>query len=120
MHRLAWRSLIAALLGLLGGVIGVVSAIAALVAVGEDRAYHPRIGFGWLALAAAIVATLSVLRIVRRAKGATALVLIASGVGTVAINLFYINTFYVAAVPCWWLGAAVAWLGSDRCSPHSR
>ncbi len=72
MHRLAWRSLIAALLGLLGGVIGGVSAIAALVAVGEDRAYHPRIGFGWLALAAAIVATLSVLRIVRRAKGATA------------------------------------------------
>ncbi len=113
MHRPAWSSLIAALLGLAGGVIGVASAIAVLVAVGGDRAYHARIGFGWLALAAAIVATLGVPLLVRRATGATALVLLASSVGAVAINLFYINTFYVAAVPCWWLGAAIAWLGPD-------
>ncbi len=120
MHRLAWSILIAVLLGLLGGIVGVASAIAALVTVGGDRAYHARIGFGWLAMAAAIVATLGVLLVVRQTRGATALVLIASGMGTVAINLFSINTFYVAAVPCWWLGAAVAWFGPDRCSPHSR
>jgi hypothetical protein len=113
MHRLAWSSLIAALLGLLGGLVGVASAIAALVAVGGDQAYHARIGFGWLALAGAIIATIGVLLIVRWATGATALVLLASGVGVVAINLFYINTLFVAAVPCWWLGAAIAWLGPD-------
>ncbi|MCA1669682.1 MAG: hypothetical protein LC793_20285 [Thermomicrobia bacterium] len=120
MHSPAWKSLIATLLGLLGEVIGGASAIAALVAVGGNRAYHPRIGFGWLAMVAALVATLGVLLIGRRATGATALVLIASGVGVVAIDLFSINTFYVAAVPCWWLGAAVAWFGPDRCSPYSR
>lgn len=113
MRRPAWSIPIAVLLDLLGGVVGVGSAITALVVVGGDRAYHARIAFGWLAMAAASVATLGVLLIVRRAKGATALVLIASGVGVVAINLFYINTFYVAAVPCWWLGAAIAWLGPD-------
>ncbi|MDQ2787753.1 MAG: hypothetical protein M3Y58_22420 [Chloroflexota bacterium] len=120
MRRPAWSILIAVLiavlLGLLGGVIGVASAIAALVAVGGDPLYHARMGFGWLALAAAIVATLGVLLIARQTRGATVLVLLASGVGVVAINLFYINTFYVAAVPFWWLGAAVAWFDPDRWS----
>ncbi len=118
MRRLAWSGLIAVLLavllGLLGGVIGVTSAIAALVAVGGDRAYHARIGFGWLALATAIVATLGVLLIARRTKGATALVLLASSVGAAAIYGFYINTFYIAALPFWWLGAAVAWFDPNR------
>ncbi len=120
IHRPAWSILIAVLLGLLSGIIGVASGIAALVAVGGDRAYHSRVGFGWLALAGAIVATLGVLLIARQTRGATALVPVANGVGGVPINLFYINTFSVAAVPCWWLGAAIAWLGPDRFSPHIR
>lgn len=112
MNRMPWVVLLASLLALLGGAIGIAGAMTALRTVGGDPAYRSRVLCGWIALFCAIVATLGVLRLLRRRTlTAAALTLVASTVGTVAINLFYINTFYVAALPCWWLGVLAMALG---------
>ncbi len=115
MNRMPSVVLLASLLALLGGAIGVAGAMTALRTVGGDPAYRSRVLYGWIALLCALVATLGVLRLRRHRKPTAAvLTLVASVVGTVAINLFYINTFYVVALPCWWIGLLAMALGPPR------
>jgi hypothetical protein len=63
---------------------------------------------GYAALALSVVAGAGGLLAVRR-PAAGAAVMVATGLlGAVAINLFYINTYYVLAVPLWLVAAAAA------------
>lgn len=94
---------VAVVLASLGGAIGVWSAAYALLHAGGAAVYHDRIGFGALALLCAALATAA--GIAGRSRRAAGLIVLASLVGGIAINLFYINTFYIAAVLLWWLSA---------------
>lgn len=101
-------ALLASFLALLGGAIGVASAITALRVVGSDPAYRSRVCYGWIALLCALVAPWGVLLAGRNRKNAMALTLLGGAVGAVAINLFYLNTYYVMALPCGLLGLLMA------------
>ena len=93
-------------LALLGGGIGVANAIRALVAVGGDPAYGEHLLFGWAALILALLAGAAGF-LARTRPGVAGLAILVSGVlGFVAINLYYINTFYVLAL-LFWLAASV-------------
>jgi len=108
------RSLqIAAILALAGGAVAVWSAAVALAQVGADPAYQDRIAFGWAALVLGILTTAGVFLVARPPLAATTL-LIGSLAGGVAINLFYINTFYVLALPLWWAAALLVAVGRPR------
>ena len=98
----------ALVLGVLGGVVGSASALAALRELAADPIYGARAGFGWAALALALVATAGGVLAPARPKLAGALLVGGSTLGFVAINLFSINTFYFVAPPACWLGAALA------------
>jgi hypothetical protein len=101
------RGVIAVLLCWLGGVIGVGSALEAFQAVGSDPLYRFALWAGWVALLLPVVAGLSSLWLRARPLLASMLIL-GSGIGgVVCINLFYINTFYVLALPCWVAAVAV-------------
>jgi len=94
--------------GLLGGVVAAPSAVQALLLVGRDPAYAPRAGLGWAALALALVASLAAVAMRGHPRLLALVTILAALGGGVAINLFYINTFYVVALPLWLVGAAVA------------
>ena len=98
----------ALVLGVLGGLAGSASAIVALRELAADPIYGERAGFGWAALALALVAAAGGLLAPTRPRLAGALLVGGSTLGFVAINLFYINTFYFVAPPACWLGAALA------------
>ena len=101
------------LLTILGGFIAASSAMAALVQVGADPAYQSRNVFGWVALACAALATGSPVIISRPTMAA--LILFIGGIaGGIAINMFYINTFYLAALPLWWVAALLLCLKSGN------
>ncbi len=85
---------------LLGSVVGVASVIAAFADAGGDRS-----GFGWLALLGAIAAAVAALLSLTHPRLAAIMLVMSGIVGGIAINLFYINTAYGAAVLLWWLGA---------------
>ena len=88
-------------LALLGGLVGVANAIWALVAVGGETAYAGRILFGWAALILALLAGAAGF-LARTRPGVAGLVILVAGVlGFVAINLYYINTFYALALLLW-------------------
>ena len=96
-------------LALLGGLIGVANAIWALVAVGGEPAYAGRVLFGWAALLLALLAGAAGF-LARTRPGLAGLISVVAGVlGFVAINLYYINTFYVLAL-LFWLAAGVVGL----------
>ena len=98
----------ALVLGVLGGVAGGASALAALRELATDPIYGERAGFDWAALALALVAGAGGMLAPARPKLAGALLVGGSTLGFVAINLFYINTFYFVAPPVCWLAAALA------------
>jgi hypothetical protein len=93
-------------LALLGGVIGIANAIWALVAVGGDPAYSGRLLVGWAALILALLAGAAGFMARTRPGVASLAILIAGVLGFVAINLYYINTFYALAL-LFWLAASV-------------
>ena len=110
---------IAIALGVLGALIGVFSAISSFVAVGSDPLYSSRLWAGGASLLLAIVAGGAALFMSRRPVAAS-LVMLGSGiVGFLCINLFYINTFYVLAVPLWILGAVVTLTSTSGASHKS-
>jgi hypothetical protein len=92
---------------LCGGVIGVSSASFAIATVGGIPQYDTRIAFGWAALALAAAATVGGLEVHASTVFWRALTVLASLLGAAAISLFYINTYYWAAVPLWILAALV-------------
>lgn len=109
--------IIAIVLGALGGVVGLVSAITAFVAVGGEAAYSARLWAGWVALLLALVATVAALLISNRPTVASLTMLISGILGFVCINLFYINTFYVVAVPLWIVATALALISARTPTP---
>jgi hypothetical protein len=111
--------IIAIVLGVLGGIVGLVSAITAFVAVGGEAAYSARLWAGWAALLLALAATAAAVLISNRPTLASLAMLISGILGFVCINLFYINTFYVVAVPLWIVATALA-LISARVPTSSR
>ncbi|HEV7663111.1 MAG TPA: hypothetical protein VGQ62_06215 [Chloroflexota bacterium] len=90
---------------LCGGVIGVSSASFAIATVGGSPQYDTRIVFGWAALALAAAATFGGLEVHASTAVWRAVTVLASLLGAAAISLFYINTYYWAAVPFWILAA---------------
>lgn len=109
--------IIAIVLGALGGIVGLVSAITAFVAVGGEAAYSARLWAGWAALLLALVATVAALLISNRPTVASLTMLISGIIGFVCINLFYINTFYVVAVPLWIVATALALISARTPTP---
>src|SRR5919108_530310 len=110
----AWWRRLAALFGLLGGGVAASGAAAALASVGGLPGYSARAAFGWAALALALVAGAAGL-LARTHPAAAGAVMVVGGIaGAVAINLFYINTWYVLAVPLWLIGALFAFLSPSR------
>ena len=103
---------------LLGSIVGVSSVIAAFAATAADRenaaAYAARAGFGWLALLCAVVAAVAGMLAVSQPRVTGGVLLLGGLVGGIAINLFYINTWYVGAVLLWWLAALVALVAPKR------
>src|SRR5438045_7245643 len=89
---------------LLGGMVGVSSAGFAIATIGAAPPYDSRVALGWTALAVGATATVLGLAIPgRRSESAIAMVLVGL-MGAVAMSLFYINTYYVAALPVWLVG----------------
>ncbi len=114
----AWLALPPALLG---SVVGVSSVIAAFNATAADRtyadAYAARAGFGWLALACALAAAIVAVRVASHPRRAAVVLVLAGLVGGVAINLYYIDTAYLGAVPLWWLSALIALVAPGPAAP---
>jgi len=102
-----WRRFAVAV-ALLGGVVGVYSASSAIVQVGTTAPYMGRLGFAVAALLLAALAGGSGVAVDVRPRAAAALVAFSGLLGAVAINLFYINTPYLLAVPLWLLSAVFA------------
>lgn len=102
------RRRIAQLAGVCGGLVGASSSLAAFGAVGDEPAYAARAPFGWLAFALALGALVGGLLVSSRPVTASVLLLGGSLLGFIAINLFYINTFYGLALPLCWFSAVLA------------
>jgi hypothetical protein len=100
------------LFGLLGGLVGMASALTALVAVGDVAGAGERVGWGLAALVLATLAAAGATVAQARPRLACAALIAGSSLGMVAMSLFDINTFYVAAVPLCWIAAALALLGA--------
>jgi hypothetical protein len=111
VSRPMWWTTAVAALGVLGGVVGAGSAVYALVAVGGTALYVQRVGMGFAALVLAAIAGVGSLIAGQKPVAGAAVVVVAGLAGAVAINLFYINTFYVLAVPFWLIAAVVALMG---------
>ena len=107
--RIALRLFV--LCGLAGGLFAAASAIQALVTVGGEARYEARLGFGWAALLFGLAAAAVPLALTRRPRLAASVMMLAGLAGSVAINLFFINTFYLLALPVWIAGALAAFVG---------
>jgi hypothetical protein len=102
------------LVAILGGVIGVSSAIQALLWVGNQPVYQERVAFGWAALVLALLATGAV-GLARNRPGVAGGIMVVDGLlGLGAMLLFYINTWYALAVPCWLLAAVLLFTEGRR------
>lgn len=84
-------------LGLGGGAAGAASALGALLRHAGEPQYAVRAGFGWLALALALVAVAGGVLLVARPRLGAVLLCLGSLLGFLAINLYDINTFYLVA-----------------------
>jgi hypothetical protein len=103
--------------GLLGGGIGVASAAGALLEVGRVAPYSGRAGFGWAALALAGLAMTGAALAPTRHRLAAGLLALGSTAGTAAMAVFWINSWYLAALPLCWLAAALALLRPRGATP---
>jgi len=102
--------IVAVVLGLLGALVAIPNAVFAITEVGHLPGYGTRVGFGWAALGFGILGAASGVLALARPRLASLGMFIAAVGGGVAISLFYINTFYLVAVPLWLLGALIALL----------
>ncbi len=103
---------IAIVLGMLASLIGVLSAISAFSAVGSDPAYSYRLWAGWASLVLSILAGIAAIFILTRPRAASLTMLISGMLGFVCISLYYIDTFYMLAVPLWFIGTVLAWIST--------
>jgi hypothetical protein len=91
----------ALILGVAGGVIAIASVVSALLAVGGNPQYQSRLWVAWLALALSLLAGIAAILIVRRPVAASIVMSLSGLAGFLCINLYYINTWYVLALPIW-------------------
>ena len=108
----------AIVLGMLASLLGVLSAISAFNTVGSDPAYSYRLWAGWTSLVLAILAGIAAIFIITRPRAASLTMLISGMLGFVCISLYYIETFYMLAVPLWFIGTVLAWI-STTTSPSA-
>lgn len=108
---------IGAFLGALGGIVAVLSVANGFVSVGADPVYRSRAFFAIVALVLGIIAAVSGFLPRTHPAVAAALMLAAGTLGFLATLPWYINTFYVMALPLWIIGAALLVAGSR--SPKS-
>jgi hypothetical protein len=85
-----------------------------------DPAYQGRAIFGWVALGCAAATITAGLVVIPRPTIAVLILFIGGLVGSAAMSLFYINTFYVAALPLWWASALLICLRVFSSPPHRR
>lgn len=104
MYRIgAWLSLI-------GGGIAVASVISGFLAIGGDPAYQGRAAFGAAALALGAFAGIA--GFLRMRPALASIAIIAAGIlGFLATLPWYINTYYIAALPFWIIGGAFLLFG---------
>ena len=112
--------LVAIVLGLLGSVIGIWCALSAFQAVGTNPAYSGRLWAAWAAFLLPILAALATLFLRTHPLAAGLLIIVNGLAGAVCINLFYINTFYVLAIPLWILAVAVGIASHSRTNSGQR
>jgi hypothetical protein len=104
---------IAPIVSAAGGVVGIVSVVSGLAGEGGTAPYAERFAFAGLALvlAAAAGAAPGWRRLSARAAG---LIVFPAGlIGFLATQLWFINTYYVLALPLW-LIASVALVSARR------
>ena len=111
------RARAATALGILGGSVGMASALVTLADKGHAGAHAARAGLGWAAFLLAGVALVGGALAPTRPRAAVALLLAGSTAGSAAMAAFALDTWYFAALPLCWLGAALAPLG--RGLPHA-
>ena len=99
---------IAIALGLLASLIGVFSAISAISAEGGDPAYSFRLWAGGASLVLAILAGVAAIFMTTRPRAASLTMLISGILGFICIYLYYIDTFYMVALPLWFIGTVLA------------
>jgi hypothetical protein len=78
-------------------------AISAFVMVGGDIAYSSRHWAGWVAFGAALLTGAAAFLIFARPVAAGIIILVLTLIGVLSMNLFYINTLYLLAVPFWFV-----------------
>lgn len=95
-------------LGVAGGVIAIASVVSALLIVGSNPLYQSRLWIGWLTLALSVLAGIAAILIVRRPVAASIVMSLSGLLGFLCINLYYINTWYVLALPVWLVALILA------------
>lgn len=86
----------ATIVGVLGAITAACNAAAALVQVGSVPPYDTRQALGWLALGLPLLAVVAAAQVRARPRLTGAAMLLIGLTGFIAINLFYIDTWYVA------------------------
>lgn len=99
--------------GALGGAVAVISVANGFVAVGGDPRYEARAIFAIMALVLGIVAAVSGFIPRLHPAAASGLMLGAGILGFLATLPWYINSYYVVALPLWLVGA-VALIAGGR------
>jgi hypothetical protein len=98
----------------LGGLIGLSSAGLATATLGAVGPYESRVALGWAALGFAAVASVAGLAGRTSPVRLSALVLVCALLGGVSMSLFFLDTFYWAAVPLWLLAAVLTLANARR------
>jgi len=105
MYRIgAWLSLI-------GCGVAVASVVRGFLEIGGDPAYQGRLAFGVAALLLGALAGIAAFLPGMRPAMASVVIIVAGILGFAATLPWYINTFYVAALPLWIVGAALLLFG---------
>lgn len=105
-------------LGILGGLAGLGASVLAFFVYmveglnGTGNPLAPRLGFLVAAFILALVVVFGGILAPRRPEPASVLMVGGSVIGTIAISLFYLNTWYALAVPLCLLAAALALNGA--------
>jgi hypothetical protein len=108
---------LACVVGLAGSIVGMLCAISAFVMVGGDTAYSSRHWAGWVAFGAALLTGAAAFLIFARPVAACIAILVLTLIGVLSINLFYINTIYLLAIPFWFVSCILSVSSAGKSHP---